>query len=298
MSYDINNYAFLGVPLATFIENLPEEAMVYLEPDETLVLLDEKFESALGKLPEKIREWECCNLEKLISEGPKEIMSRSYTGPTTCINLALMAAAGVSPEVITKFHEFGEEGKVDLMPCDIDVLPSAFCRVVHKREGELRGAVKVEGLLGDLAKVCLNCIETSETDDDYNDVPLLSFNLSEALKNLMDHLEDGCDMWVEQLCAKLIRLYLKPHEEYVDEEDQWTWDIGVTSTRYGDVHNSGGMETGELYIAVEGEMQSYDEEGWDDPRKSYPVTLAKMKEMLFGPDSTIEFEKYTPKFGG
>ncbi len=73
--------------------------------------------------------------------------------------------------------------------------------------------------------------------------------------------------------------------------------VEVVSTRYGTVHQNGGMETGVFYLSLSGAMEEYDDEGWSDPEKMHPAAFNKRREILFG-DSQFLTEKYTPQFGG
>jgi hypothetical protein len=96
--------------------------------------------------------------------------------------------------------------------------------------------------------------------------------------------------------------FVEPHSEYVEEEDCYVEgpgdaeDITVCSSRYGSVHDSGGMEEGVLYLSISGDMEEYGHEGWKDPEKQIPIAHKKLKEILFGnPDFPTDL--YEPQFG-
>jgi hypothetical protein len=45
-------------------------------------------------------------------------------------------------------------------------------------------------------------------------------------------------------------------------------------------------------------MQSYDEDGWTDPRDDDAETVQEAKDCLLGEGSSGVWEKFTPQFGG
>ena len=100
----------------------------------------------------------------------------------------------------------------------------------------------------------------------------------------------------DRMKVVLINRGLKIENYYIEDEQSFAVAVSVESTRYGDVHNSGGMESNVLYLSVSGDMDIYDEEGWCDPEKETPLAFKKTKELLFG-DENYDLKKYTPQFG-
>ena len=69
----------------------------------------------------------------------------------------------------------------------------------------------------------------------------------------------------------------------------------MTSSRYGDVQDDGGMELDIPYLVV-GDLQKYDKNGWMDPRKDNPHMVKDLQSLLFGKKSKQKFEVFEPSF--
>ena len=136
--------------------------------------------------------------------------------------------------------------------------------------------------------------ETYETSD-----PSLTLDIEKNITWVLNStVSRNYDYWREDYSAPLINLFIKPGQEYVEEDDCWTSDVGVCSTSYGHVHQHGGMNEDEMYLIVSGSsMFQYDEDGWYDPEKETPTAYRKLKKLLFG-DPDYPTQKYTPQFGG
>lgn len=308
MSYDITNYAFLGYPVKDFLEKISETDVPILE-DKIYLVLDDKFEKAMECLPEDLRTRNDSNIDFIVKIGPSEIHNPpKQDGPTSKIVTAILSASGISNELLGDV-DFRSE-LVESLHRELFVLPTDLIEYRYAGD-ELPGYGAVEigenPLMQTLVKGLANLgrltvLEGVTQDEDWNEVPNLSIhNFKSTLEGLVEKRAS------EDLVSVLLNQFIKPRETFVEELDEWTWDVGVVSTRYGDVHSLGGMESRELYLTISdfapqvlGDFGgfAYDEDGWEDPRETNPEMVEKMKEILFGEGSDVEFQVYTPQFGG
>tara|TARA_R110000850_G_scaffold259405_1_gene386275 strand:- start:1331 stop:2269 length:939 start_codon:yes stop_codon:yes gene_type:complete len=312
MSYDIRNFAFLGYPVKDFLEKISETDVPIIE-DLNYLVLDEKFEQAMAGLPQDMQSVGGFSIESIVKKGPSEIGGfPKENGPVSIVVATILSAAGVSDELLGN-NEIRSE-LINALFSDVFVLPTDIIDYKYKGEGlPGNGAVQIgdnaviRALLKGLASSeRITLLEGVTQDDDYNDVQNLCIhNFRASMERLLGREPSSRhDTLPEDLMATFLNQFIKPLEVFVEELGEWTWDVGVVSTRYGDVHSPGGMESGELYLVISDQGScdlggfAYDEDGWDDPRESSPEMVEKMKEMLFGEDSDIEFQVYRPQFGG
>lgn len=316
MSYDISNYVFKGVPISEFVANFskhPNRTSVSLtsesEGAKTFLIVDDALVASLNET-KKSSDYqyngvsiEPTNIAITIAQ---EGNMRHEAGPTTLLVHTVLRACGVSVNDLLSSKEESDPNlnfdfmssfsiKFDtfaLVEMHGKTLPMGVIEIPDEMKGFIYIASKKENwnLIND-PKMDPESYETLE--------PALTLDL---VKNIDWAIEESTsneyDNWREEYCAMLINMFIEPHEEFVEEDDCWTSNVGVASTRYGDVHQHGGMEDLEMYLVVSGEdMSGYDEEGWSDPEKETPTAFKKLKEILFG-DPDYPTKKYTPQFGG
>jgi hypothetical protein len=112
------------------------------------------------------------------------------------------------------------------------------------------------------------------------------FSLYQTLdaSNYHDQRYYSLEYWIDIL----VNMYIRSRG--IDAE------LNVVSTHFGTIHKLGGMEEGIPYVAY-GNLESYDEDGWCNPRDDDPEAFdEKAKAILGGSDK--EFRVFTPQFGG
>ena len=313
MSYDIDNYVFKGVPLSKFVANLskhPSGNLVHLTSEDnikTILVVDDALVASLNETQKSLNyeiNGSPIEVSKIATAVAQEQTGMSSEGPKVLLLLTILRACGVAVsdilaarecehqfEISNSFNLFDVKG-FPLVEMHGETLPMGLIEIPDELQALVYVASKKENW---------NLLQDPRTDPESYETlePALTLDLQKNIELALNSpTSSECDMWREDYCAMLINLFIKPGEEYVEEDDCWTSDVGVCSTRYGNVHQCGGMEDREMYLIVSGsDMYGYDEDGWSDPEKETPTAYRKLKELLFG-DPDYPTEKYTPQFGG
>lgn len=310
MSYDINNYVFKGVPISEFVACLGKDPVVMCLASEDnfkkFLVVDDALVASLNETKKSLdyaidgSPIEACKIATFIA---RESMGVSGEGPRSLFLHTILRACGISvgdhlsadSELGYKFlssfnlHDFKAYPLVEMHG---ETLSMGVIEIPNEFEAFVCIASKMENW---------NLIEDPRRDPESYEIsdPALTLDLEKNIEWALESpTSSEYDIWRESYCAMLINLFIKPGEEYVEEDDCWTSDVGVVSTRHGDVHQCGGMEDREMYLVVSGDdMSGYDEEGWSDPEKETPTAYRKLKGLLFG-DPDYPTNKYTPQFGG
>lgn len=310
MSYDVSNYVFKGVPISEFVAGLRKDpngtdfCLADEDDPKKFLVVDDALVASLNETKKSLdftinvspveasRIATLMNHEGGFPEGPQALFF--YTILRACgiaIGDHLAADSGLDYKIASGFN-LHELKAYPLVEMHGETLPMGVIEFPDELEAFVRIASKLENW---------NFIEDPGSDPETHERldSALTFNL---VKNLEWALESEAflphDMWRENYCEMLINRFVKIFQVYVEEDDCWTSDVGVTSTRYGEVHQYGGMQDGEMYLVVSGnDMSGYDEDGWSDPEKETPTAYKKLKELLFE-DPDYPTNKYTPQFGG
>jgi hypothetical protein len=301
MSYDISNYAMMAISLPEYIDTLKEGVSVEFDSDREFVLLDQKFQELIDKnLPELFKDTEFVKISN-IAEGYSEWRGRSggsysYRGPRAVCAATIMAAAGIKDPV---FFEHGLD-LVSNIGNDSYIIPKTLVKHLHKT-----AASDCETLLGldSSSPICKLGLALAKLDKiniihGCNDgkytfkIPCIKsaiqdlFDLYKGL-NTSDYFDNryyGIEYWIQALIDTLLV------QSDIDAS------LSITSTHYGAAHDLGGMEDNTPYV-VYGEMESYDENGWENPRDDDPESFDEVTQVILG-NSGKEFRLYTPQFGG
>ncbi|MEI6818101.1 MAG: hypothetical protein WCL19_00720 [Verrucomicrobiota bacterium] len=316
MSYDINNYVFKGVPLSEFVANLskhPAGTLVHFTSEDNtknFLRVDDALVASLHETQKSLNyeiNGRPIEVSKIAAAVAQEQSSFSFEGPKVLLLLTILRACGIAvsdllavkeesdpnlqADIKGPFNLFGVKG-LPLVEMHGETLPMGLIEIPYELQGLVCVASKKENW---------NLLRDPRTDPESHETlePALTLDLEKNIEwALNSPTSNEWDTWREDYCAMLINWFIKPGEQYVEEDDCWTSDVGVQSTRYGTVHQFGGMGDGEMYLIVSGtEMSGYDEDGWSDPEKETPTAYRKLKELLFG-DLDYPTEKYTPQFGG
>lgn len=313
VSYDVSNYVFKGVPISEFVAGLRKDpnGTDFCLADENnpknFLVVDDALVASLNETKK--------SLDCTINESPIEssgiaifmnqehAMGVSAEGPRALFYYTILRACGIAigdhlsadselgDKIISSFGLYNLKA-YPLVEMHGETIPLGVIEFPDKLEVFVRIASKLENW---------NFIEDPGSDPETHERldSALSFNLVKNLEWALDaeaYLQH--DMWRENYCEMLINRFLELFEVYVEEDDCWTSDVGVTSTRYGEVHQYGGMKDGEMYLIVSGNnMSCYDEDGWSDPEEETPTAYKTLKELLFE-DPDYPTNKYTPQFGG
>jgi len=300
MSYEINNYCFLGMPLSDIVKDLNPSINIDTGREGIYVLIDKSFVALAEGVENFSKKWACPSVDRLASEGYLDIFARSYEGPSALFCQTLLMAAGIEESSFyKKLNNVISSLLFDIKILPFDVIPL----VINGKDCEF-GLVHVENsFLIDLIKCFaengrLTIINPSQ---DYKNQDSVRVNcLKTALQNLLKihsklkendtnddehrHQAYSLEAWMQYFLDK----YLESQGCYCD--------IRVASTYYGNVHKLGGMELGVPYV-VFGHLQRYDEDGWDDPRTSNAETVRQARKCLLGEASPEDWVKFTPQFG-
>lgn len=314
MSYDISNYVFKGVSISEFVARLskhPSGALVSLATEDApkkFLVVDDALVAGLNETKKSLDyEFNGSPIEasKIATAIAREENTYSEEGPKALLVHTILRACGIAvSDLLSAREESDPNLSVDILNgLNLFEIKSFPLVEMHGKElsmGVIEIPYNLEGFVYVASnKENWNLIQDPRIDPESYETlePSLTLDLE---KNIEWALESPTstehDMWREEYCARLINLFIGG--EYVEEDDCWTDDVGVCSTRYGDVHQYGGMEDREMYLIVSGgSMSSYDEDGWSDPEKETPTAYRKLKELLFG-DPDYPTNKYTPQFGG
>ena len=301
MSYETTNYAVLAIPVSDIIEALPRGISFQLQKDGVFVMLDKKF-ARLCKtnLPGIFKHSKHASTKQIAADGFLEARGVSFTGPTCAFTGVIASAAGISDPTYFKeeFHlpinlKEGASDETIIYPGTIvefiingSAVKNAFIRIRF-------GAVLYSLVMALRSQKKLSVI--SSCDDGFSmKIACLKtalIRLYEGHKRKAEiqgyEVAYGYEYWMHFLIAAFLE-----SRKFTD-----THRIEVLSTYYGDPIDCGGMEKGEPYLSIGG-LQAYDENGWDDPRKSKPDLVKEIKKLLLGGKTKKNFAKYTPEFGG
>lgn len=301
MSYGTTNYAMLAIPVPDIIEALPRGISFQLQKDGVFVMLDKKF-ARLCKtnLPETFKHSKYASTKQIAADGFLEARGVSLTGPTCAFTGVIASAAGICDPTFFK-EEFGlpinlKEGTSD----ETIIFPGTIVKFI----------INGSAINGTFMRIRFGTVLCS----------LVMALGSQKKLSVASSYDDGFSMKIACLKTALMRLY-EGHKTKAEIQgydvaygyEYWmnfliaafmesrkftdTYRIEVLSTYYGDPIDCGGMEKGVPYLSIGG-LQAYDENGWDDPRKSEPDMVKKVKILLLGGKSKKNFAKFTPQFGG
>lgn len=292
MSYDINNYAFLGIPVRAVAEAMPAGVEINLDTNGVYVLVDEKFVQMAQSVESYAKDWDCSSVETMVNDGYLYAQSGTHTGPMAFFSRLIFTAAGIASPIFYK-EEFGLLSSVLFQ---IKFLPVGLAPFTAKGKPCELGLVYVEDcVLVPLLKAFAENKQLTLFDpaENWDDPPIKLSCVKTALQNLLavySGKQDGAICYgIEEWMRTFIRGYLELRD--------CSCNVDVGSTAHGAVHDLGGMEDGVPYVVYEG-MCSYDENGWDDPREEDPDTVQQVRDCLLGEESSQDWEKLTPQFGG
>ena len=302
MSYEINNYCFLGIPVIDIVNELPPSIEVNICESGICVLIDKKFAALAYGVKNFSMNCVYPTLDQMVSEGYFDVPHGSDGGPNALFCRSLLMAAGITD---CKFFK-GWNNLLSSLVSDLKFLPVDVVHIEVNGKPCESGLVHVENrFLIDLAKCFAESSELSILSPDTYDVKRDIVNVK-CIKNTLNillklhsDLKDKCadtrshwkqvdslELWMHYF----LDLYLKSKGCYCD--------IQVRTTKYyGNVHKLGGMEPNVPYVIFE-DVQKYDENGWTDPREVDSETVMKARNYLLGETSTRNWVKYTPQFGG
>lgn len=304
MSYDTSQYIGLGIKVRDIAAtmNVTESLQfggdgLYVQINDALIDEYKKVLSSSLKdqseidfpAPEKLRKIE---LNQYDNSG------RSANHVTSCIAVSMLSLCGIKPEFlkggITSFE-------LSLMPYGELFVPtegaSATCPsdfVYLKSEHELFNECLIPGL----KEQDLIAVYEQEYDDDYEKKPMFDINMAKSLTNLLDAqtaTNDENNIFGGQYGPeRLMSLLL---DKYLGSKEIYTY-ISVVSTRWGAVHQHGGMEDDEPYVLF-GEWAELEDGEWGDPRKDEESAgeLEQIQKALVGEDHE-GFSVLQPIFGG
>jgi len=299
MSYDIELYVGLGIKVRDILGSMDENDNVqicdydnYVQINESLI---EEYKNLASTLKKDYPEISTPTPDELsqISLSQYDDNMRGYFHATSCVALTMLSLCGVKPkflkEGLTCFElSLFPYGNLFVPTGAPTTCPSGFDYIACS-----------SGLFNDLFIPALdesNLISVYETEyDDEGEVrPKFDISMAKSLTSLLDAQtatkEDGHNYGPERLMHSLIDKYLEGNGIYQN--------ITVISTRYGDVHDLGGMEQDEPYV-IFGDLDLIDKDGWNDPREDEELAegLEQIKQALVGEDHE-GFSVLEPKFGG
>jgi len=323
MSYDISNYVFKGVPLDEFIDCLDDDKLLSLSKWEhqqvSLLLVDENLINCLNDILGS-SEFKYGKNSFKTEDVAKALVHESFGQSGILVDGKDTGIQGIKELLVRAIFTGCGISSEDLKPnpdthqtcsSSMDLSEMTGWPFLQRNGDNLaHGAIEIPDELDffcDIATKKLNWSYEADPKMDQESYewksPEFKYNLKKILgwvkstdeKNDDDWMDH--DYWREQYCSVLINRALKFEDHYIEEEDSSATEVSVQSTRFGGVHDSGGMESNVLYLSVSGDMDTYDEEGWYDPEKETPLAFKKTKEILFG-DENYDLNKYTPQFGG
>lgn len=305
MSYEISNGAFLGIPLREVVKALSPSIKVSLKTGGLYVLVDDK----LKKLAEAAdissfgESWYCKSIDDMVRFGffGPEINGK---GPSAFFAKLLLTASGLSRPI------FFSDSRFDLCACLSDrflILPKIPLTI--RGRSTRRDLVEVRSQpLQTLCRALAaeGTISVVDPQEDWANPPVGVACLKKALHilikahaslgeigntgRIMGEYPRSAAFGAERWMSLLLNRYL---EGFGD-----SYTVAVVSTYCGDVvHDCGGMNDGEPYVAYHG-IEYYDEEGWDDPRDYAPDSVRVVRDLLLGSTSGGDWQKLTPQFGG
>jgi hypothetical protein len=291
----------LGIPVDDVAKAIEPDVSVTTGGQGIYVLIDEKFVALTHGVGNFAENWDCPSLEQMVSDGYLQVSRGSYTGASAFFCRSLLMAAGITNpgfyaddcNLISPFIFEVKFLPVGVVPLEIKGEPCQF-GLVHVENEFLVNLIK-----GFAGQSKLNVVDPSQDYD--NPDPVKVSCLKTALSSLLDvhnGIEEkglfddaasakayGLEAWMQRLLDK----FLESKDCYCD--------IEVASTYHGYIHEYGGMEEKVPYV-VFGSMQSYDEDGWTDPRDDDAETVQQARDCLLGEGSSGDWQKLTPQFGG
>jgi len=301
MSYEINNYCFLGMPVSDIINELPASIEVTICESGICVLIDKKFAALAGGVKNFSMNFEYPTLDQMVSEGYFDVPYGSSGGPNSLFCRLLLMTAGITD---SKFFE-GWNNILDSLVSELKFLPVDIVHIEVNGNPSEFGLVHVENrFLIDLAKCFaesseLSILNTNKYNEkrDIVNLKCLKNTLNILLKLHSDLKEKCADNESNKQQVYSLEFWMHYFLDKYLESKGCYCDIQVASTYYGNVHKLGGMEYGVPYV-IFNDMQRYDEDGWTDPREVDSESVIKVRNCLLGDNSTRDWEKYTPQFGG
>lgn len=294
MSYDINNYAFLGIPVRDVAEAMPAGAEINMDTNGVYVLVDEKFVQLAQSVEPFANDWDCSSVEIMVNDGYLYAQCITETGPMAFFSRLIFTAAGITSPIFYK----EELGLLMSVLFQIKFLPVGLAPFTARGKPCELGLVYVEDcVLVPLLKALAETKQLTLLDpaENWNDPPIKLSCVKTALQNLLtvDSEKTSQDGAIPYSIEEWMRIFIRGYLELRDCSSN----VSVGSTAHGTVHDLGGMEDGVPYVVYDG-MCSYDENGWDDPREEDPDTVQQIRDCLLGEGTSQDWEKLTPQFGG
>ena len=308
MSYDITNYAFLGCPLKDALEKttwldgeLPLKKVFWgswLEESQCIVIdskletLFEKHSASLTELFPKADTSFAGILKVTVSSHESH-----YGSPSHLLLAIMLLELGLSlldyldPESKVVLDEaFLDAGGFTFIDCeffDLKYNGQQVDAVATFSQDSL--AAIITPLLA--VKGLINYTSLMKNSDEGEEIYPLTISIS-----LSKFRPNDASLVKFQVFSKLILNSLLHSREDVYFEGS----VGVESTCGRNVHSCGGMEENTPYLVVSdnGDIFSYDDEGWENPLETDPESIEAIAEALFDDPDTSIFQKYTPQFGG
>jgi hypothetical protein len=302
MSYDINAYQFLGIKVIDSVNSLEYDRKVDINSDDPniFVKLDKKYAKLLDSNKSLLSDSKFSELDNMTVQGFMDINSRSADGPTGTFIRSLLIASGIRHE---SFY------KTDLvlgMLFDVEFLPQKFTPVLYKSsdsEPEVQncGIVEVNNkFLAELIRGLADSGDLNVQDPRKSSGTYIIPCFRKALENLLKMHESAVKAKESASYEGMNKIYA--FEKWMNRlinnlSCNWGYDckFDVVSSFYGDLFREGGMERNIPYIVFD---ELYSIESWEDPREVCPENLAEAKSLILAEDSPIEWQLFSPQFGG
>jgi hypothetical protein len=296
------NYAFLALPAEKICESLEYNTPVPIVDGGLLVAIDDKF-SALthGFLETFSADWKCSSLQQMVENGFLESRSWNQTGPRSLFTRLLLMSAGITDAVFYK----DEFSPVYQLANEVRVLPIGLVPMAvtvgeeDEKTGEMTWVTTPceTGLVHISNDTLENFAQALASQGKITVYPRHSTTvqvtcLKTALGKLLAMHAASADDWHADSIQGSLHILL---DKFLESKECYC-DIDVTSTLHRSCHDSGGMGDG-VYV-VYGHCSPYDENGWTDPREEDAEILAEARNHLLGGSDDLDWEKFTPKFGG
>ena len=318
MSYEISNYVFKGLSLDELIDRLDDDHSMDLSKGDgdqvNLLIVEDNLINCLNDILGS-SEFNCGEDSFKTKDVAKALAYESWGQNYISVDGKDTEILGVKELLVRAILIGCGISSDDLMPnSDINQTCSSYMNLngmtgwpFLERKGKVLayGALEIPECLNYFCHIAARKLNWAYATDPLMDHESCKWNAPEfkfSLKKILAWVQStnnnlGHDYWREKYSSLLINRGLKIENYYIEDEQSFAVSVSVESTRYGDVHNSGGMESNVLYLSVSGDMDIYNEEGWCDPEKETPLAFKKTKELLFG-DENYDLNKYTPQFSG
>lgn len=301
MSYEINNYCFLGIQVGDIVNNLNLSIPIDAFSNGIFVVIDKKYEAFAQGNKEFSTNWECSSIDRMITEGYLDIYCPSSDGPIALFCRNLLMAAGIKES----YYYSGWNNIIDSLLMDVKILPFNVIPIEINGMALKYGLVHIENsFLINLIKCFAENMQltiTSPLKDRNGMNPIIFPCIKTALHNLLrihsSLNESGLNVDTCRHKAYSIEAWMHFLLDTFLESKGCYCDIRVASTYYGIVHKLGGMDPEVPYV-IFGCLERYDENGWSDPRKSEAEIVTQAKDYLLGENSSGDWVKLTPQFGG